>query len=81
MRILTIDDKYCSKCGHHWILVTNTTLYPEYYYCPNCDKIFVLTVKEVKKEEIGIGADGLDSVDIYCYKTEEMNKNDVEIWL
>ena len=52
MRILTIDDKYCSKCGHPWVLVANTTLYPEYYYCQNCDKIFVLTTKEVKKEEI-----------------------------
>ena len=45
-----MTDEYC-VCGHVWVKVFNTMLYSDCYYCPNCDKVFAVTVREVTREE------------------------------
>lgn len=46
-----MKDKYCPQ-GHRWIFVSNTMLYSDFYYCPECDKIYEPTVRELTKKEV-----------------------------
>lgn len=41
--------QYCPK-GHSVIFVEDTTLFEDYYYCEECDEIFVLALEKRDKE-------------------------------
>lgn len=42
---------YC-QCGNELIFNSNSTLYPENYYCNKCDKIYVKRLVEEPKDII-----------------------------
>jgi len=41
--------EFCPS-GHAWIEVKNTTLFENCHYCKKCDKVFVMSPREVTKE-------------------------------
>ena len=43
--------KFCPE-GHKWEAVSNTGLYSDYYYCPECNEIYIPTVEKITKEEV-----------------------------
>ena len=47
-----MKDIYCPRCECELTFVNQSLLYSEFYFCEKCDKIFELTVREVKDKEL-----------------------------
>ncbi len=41
---------YCPKCENEMVHNGDSILFSENWYCPKCDKIFVLELKELSKQ-------------------------------
>jgi hypothetical protein len=47
-----MKDIYCPSCECEMTFVNQSLLYSEFYFCEKCDKIYELTVREVKDKEL-----------------------------
>jgi hypothetical protein len=70
-----IDDRFCPK-GHKWIRHNASLLFSDCYYCKDCDKIFIPTVKELTKEwfEKNYNSRRFEEIKQDCFRSEAMNK-------
>ena len=72
LRPVIIDDEFCPE-GHEWIKASSH-ISRHYYYCENCDKIYVPAVTEYKgrkKEEL------IETAKIFAAK-EKVSYNDLK---
>jgi nitroreductase len=50
-RLIHWNDEYCPN-GHRWVFCADSTLHPDYYYCPEEDLMWEPTVKPLDEAEV-----------------------------